>query len=127
MYILLMEYIFYLCTRPCTVGSSFGGIRGGMDHTEGSPTSIVDASCGVLSEGYGHDGLGVCQGDGQTEAYTKNMGMTGPECAPHQLYPNMVYIKLHWKNSGQDEELPFKLMILYLDHYYPKLTPKHFM
>ena len=26
------------------------------------------ASGGVLSEGYGHDGLGVCLGDGQTEA-----------------------------------------------------------
>ena len=26
------------------------------------------ASGGVLSEGYGHDGPGVCLGDGQTEA-----------------------------------------------------------
>ena len=32
---------------------------------------------GGLSEGYGHDGLGVCLGDGQTEAYLKDMGMTG--------------------------------------------------
>ena len=26
---------------------------------------------------YGHDGPGVCLGDGQTEAYLKDMGMTG--------------------------------------------------
>ena len=32
---------------------------------------------GVLSEGYGHDGPCVCLGDGQTEAYLKDMGMTG--------------------------------------------------
>ena len=32
---------------------------------------------GVLSKGYGHDGPGVCLGDGQTEAYLKDMGMTG--------------------------------------------------
>ena len=35
------------------------------------------ASCGVLSEGYGHDALGVCLDDGQTEAYLKEIGMTG--------------------------------------------------
>ena len=35
------------------------------------------ASGGVLSEGYGHGGPGVCLGDGQTEAYLKNMSMTG--------------------------------------------------
>ena len=32
---------------------------------------------GGLSEGYGHDGPGVCLGDGQTEAYLKDMGLTG--------------------------------------------------
>ena len=32
---------------------------------------------GGLSEGYGHDGPGVCLGDGQTEAYLKDMSMTG--------------------------------------------------
>ena len=32
---------------------------------------------GVLSEGYGHDGPGVCLGDGQTEAYLKDTGMAG--------------------------------------------------
>ena len=35
------------------------------------------ASDGGLSEGYGHDGPVVCLGDGQTEAYLKDMGMTG--------------------------------------------------
>ena len=32
----------------------------------GRPRASV-ASGGVLSEGYGHDGPGVCLGDGQTE------------------------------------------------------------
>ena len=35
------------------------------------------ASGGVLSEGYGHGGPGVCLGDGQTDAYLRVMGMTG--------------------------------------------------
>ena len=30
-----------------------------------------------LSEGYEHDGSGVCLGDGKTESYVKDMGMTG--------------------------------------------------
>ena len=30
----------------------------------------------VLSEGYGHDGPGVCLGDGQTVSYLKDMDMT---------------------------------------------------
>ena len=34
-----------------------------------------------LSEGYGHGGPGVCLGDGQTEAYLKDMGMAGLESA----------------------------------------------
>ena len=34
-------------------------------------------SGGVLSEKYGHDGPGVCLNDGQTEAYLKDMDMTG--------------------------------------------------
>ena len=37
----------------------------------------ASASGGVLSEGYGHDGPGVCLGDGQTEAYLKDLGKTG--------------------------------------------------
>ena len=35
------------------------------------------ASGGGLSEGYGLGGPGVCLGDGQTEAYLKDMGMAG--------------------------------------------------
>ena len=37
---------------------------------------LVVVSGGVPSEGYGHGGPGVCLGDGQTEAYLKDMGMT---------------------------------------------------
>ena len=32
---------------------------------------------GGLSEGYGHDGPGVCLDDGQTETYLRDMGMAG--------------------------------------------------
>ena len=39
-----------------------------LDHGEGASTGFVFASGGVLSEEYGHDGFGVCLGDGQTEA-----------------------------------------------------------
>ena len=35
---------------------------------EGASTRFMVASGGVLSEGYGHGGPGVCLGDGQTEA-----------------------------------------------------------
>ena len=35
------------------------------------------ASGGVLSEGYVYGGHVVCLGDGQTEAYLKDMGMAG--------------------------------------------------
>ena len=35
------------------------------------------ASVGVISEGYGHGGPDVCLGDGQTEAYLEDMGITG--------------------------------------------------
>ena len=35
------------------------------------------ASDGGLSEEYGHEGPGVCLGDGQTEACLKDMDMTG--------------------------------------------------
>ena len=40
----------------------------GAGPCRGAPTRFVVASGGVLSEGYGHGGPGVCQGDGQTEA-----------------------------------------------------------
>ena len=39
----------------------------GLVHVEGAPTRFMVASGGVLSEGCGHGGPGVCQGDGQTE------------------------------------------------------------
>ena len=39
----------------------------GLDHTERASTRFTVASGGVLSEGYGYDGPGVCLGDGQTE------------------------------------------------------------
>ena len=39
-----------------------------MDLAEGAPTGFSVASDRVLSEIYGHDGPGVCLGDGQTEA-----------------------------------------------------------
>ena len=35
------------------------------------------ASGGVLSDGYGHDGPVVCLGDGQREAYLRDVGMAG--------------------------------------------------
>ena len=39
----------------------------GLDHAKGASTGFMVASGGVLSEGYGHEGPGVCLGDGQTE------------------------------------------------------------
>ena len=38
-----------------------------LDHAEGASTGFKVASGGILSEGCGHDGPGVCLGDGQTE------------------------------------------------------------
>ena len=49
----------------------------GLDHAERASTGFVFASGGVLSGGYMHGGRGVCLGDGQTEAYLKDTGMTG--------------------------------------------------
>ena len=48
-----------------------------LDHAQGAPTCFMVASGGVLSEGYGHVGLGVCLGDSQTESYLKDKGMMG--------------------------------------------------
>ena len=41
----------------------------GLDHAEGASTGFMFESgdVRVLSEGYRHDGPGVCLGDGQTE------------------------------------------------------------
>ena len=49
----------------------------GLVHAEGAPTRFMVASGGVLSEGFGLGGPGVCLGDGQTEAYLKDAGMAG--------------------------------------------------
>ena len=43
----------------------------------GAPTRLMVASGGILSEGCGHGGPGVCLGDGQMEAYVKDTGMPG--------------------------------------------------
>ena len=51
----------------------------GLHHAEGAYTRFMVASGGGLTEGYGHDGPGVSLGDGQTEAYLKDTGMTGME------------------------------------------------
>ena len=53
------------------IGFSLVEIRG-TDHAEGASTRFM-----VASDGHGHDGPGVCLGDGQTEAYLKDTGMTG--------------------------------------------------
>ena len=73
-------------TRPVHHGQTDRGITAYHTHTDSVLTEteawtmprgrFVVASCGVLSEGYGHDGPGVCLGDGQTESYLRDMGMT---------------------------------------------------
>ena len=54
-----------------------GTLRDPMDYAKKASAGFMVASGGVLSEGYGHSGPGVCLGDGQTEAYLKDIGMTG--------------------------------------------------
>ena len=54
-----------------------GGRSEVLDHAEGASARFMVASGGVLSEGYGHGGPGVCKDDGQTEAYLKDTGMAG--------------------------------------------------
>ena len=61
-------------SRP---SASFLSKSEGLDHDEKASTGFMVASGGGLSEGYGHGGPGVCLGDGQTEAYLKDTGMTG--------------------------------------------------
>ena len=43
----------------------------------GASTCLMFVSGGALSEGYRHDGSGICLGDGQTEGYLKDTGMAG--------------------------------------------------
>ena len=40
----------------------------GLDQANGASTGFMFTSVGVLPEGYGHAGPGVCLGDGQTKA-----------------------------------------------------------
>ena len=50
----------------------------GLDYVDGASwTPFMVASGAVLSEGYMHDGPGICLGNGQTEAYLKDMDMPG--------------------------------------------------
>ena len=45
-----------------------------LDQAKGVSTGFMVASGGDLSEGYVHDGPGVCLGDGQTEAEIPSQG-----------------------------------------------------
>ena len=49
----------------------------GWTMQKGGPAYFMVVSGGVPSERYGHDGPGVCLGDGQTVAYLKDTAMTG--------------------------------------------------
>ena len=40
----------------------------GLDHAQGASICFMVASDGVLPEGYGYDGPGVCLGNGRTRA-----------------------------------------------------------
>ena len=56
---------------PCRASRSSDSLLSGseeLDHAEWASTGFMVASGGVLSEGYGHGGRGVCVSDGQTEA-----------------------------------------------------------
>ena len=69
-----------MCPHSTRYGSCLSGSQGldhveALDHVEGPPACLVVAS-GVLSEGW-HDRRVVYLGDGQTEAYLKDMGMAG--------------------------------------------------
>ena len=55
----------YRGSRP---SDTFSTASEGLGHAEGPPACYVVASGRVLSEGYRYGGLGVCLGDGQTEA-----------------------------------------------------------
>ena len=93
----------------------------GMVHAEGAPTRFMVASGGVLSEGYGHGGPGVCLGDDQTEAgAVPSHGGRGDallRCMP-SYRPGLVSMyflvfatidfKLHGSDSVQCHRLLFK-------------------
>ena len=63
----------------------------GFDHAEGPPAWFVFASGGDLSEGYGHDGPGVCLGDGHTEAESILAKWTRRRAAPtYVILPDLT-------------------------------------
>ena len=64
----------------------------GLDHAERAPIGFTVSSGGVLSEGYGHGGPGVCLSDGQTEAYLKDAGLVGLASAC-----GMARLRLIWR------------------------------
>ena len=62
--------------RMPPIGSCLVKIRG-LNHAEVILRMLHGCVSGGLSQGYVHDGPGVCLVDGQTEAYLKDMCMTG--------------------------------------------------
>ena len=60
-------YCLGLCSKELHGGFSHFRTEE-LDYAEGASTGFMVASGGVISEGYGHGGPGVCLGDGQTEA-----------------------------------------------------------
>ena len=68
---------FHLTETPTGLANVTRYVGGGAGPCRGGVHRFMVASSGALSEGYRHDGPGVCLGDGQTEAYLMDMGMTG--------------------------------------------------
>ena len=68
----------------------------GLDHVEGASTRFMVASGGVLSEGYGHGGPGVCLGDSQTEAEGRKVpSQSGRgDALLQRMHPNLTSISL---------------------------------
>ena len=56
------------CISFVSYSDSFLWRSEGLDHADWAFRRFMVASGRGLSEGYGHDGPGVCLGDGQTEA-----------------------------------------------------------
>ena len=71
---------------------------------EGRPRAFVVKSSGVLSEGYGRDGPGVCLSDGQTEAEgIPSQGGRGDALLrytpTHLTWPNISLYNVHFSKS----------------------------
>ena len=94
--ILAGSLFVHFFTRPTRVRSE------ALGHAEGTSTRFMVASGGVLSEGYGNDRPGVCLGDGQTEAYLKDMGITGLASAWAMVRrrPIWIWAQRDWRLSG---------------------------